>query len=118
MDRIICLHAKRIEVSVFADVVRRRVGKENELRSVICPRRVAKATVSVEQTEKQLRCSADICRVSASGVFGAGELVPPPKVYEAVDVALVVVLLRVSGCVERVLELRRLKVCLEVEFVV
>ncbi len=107
MDRIICLHAKRIEVSVFADVVRRRVGKENELRSVVRPWRVTKATVTVEKSEKELRCSPGICRCSASGVFGSGELVPPAKVYEAIDVALVVVLLRVSGCVERDLEFRR-----------
>ena len=74
--------------------------------------------MTIEEAEEKLRCAADVCGVSASGVFGSGELMPPPEVYEAVDVALVVVLLCVSGCVEGDLELRRRKVRLQVEYIV
>jgi len=71
--------------------------------------------VTVEKAEKQFRRRPSV-RASFT-VFRPGELVPPAKVYEAIDVALVVVELNVASRVERDLELGLREIPFEVDHV-
>src|SRR5712691_8984882 len=118
MNRIVRLQAERVKVSIFANVVQRRVREEDKLWCVVRTGRVPQSAVPIEKTQEKPRCSSHIRRVTTPRVFGPGELVPPAEVHEAVDVALVVIELTVAGRIERNLEFRLREIPLEIDHIV
>ena len=118
MDRVVRLHAHRIEVSVFLNVVRsERVREENELRRVIYTRRVAKSAVAVEESDEELWHSTGIRRVSASSVLRPGNWCRLPEITKPLT-SRWLSSSKALPVVERHLELRLRQIRIEIDDVV
>ena len=76
LERVVQLHAGRMEVAVFAQGVVRRVWEEDERRGVAETGCIGEAAVAEECAEEQL---------------GGLEPVAPAEVHEAVDILLMIV---------------------------